>query len=292
MKKQALILVNPYPNVEAESYQPKRLAEEFARLGVEVDILPNYYRASIKGGNVLLRLEKYDFCVYLDKDKYTHRMLERSGMRLFNSADAVEICDDKMTTAIMLSNSGIPMPETLPAPLCYKPDADIDGEAERVLDVIPLPVVVKKCYGSLGKEVYLARTREELQVLMKAHVHAPHLYQRFVEESSGKDLRVVCVGGEVVASMKRTSDTDFRSNISLGGRGEPFTPTDEVRTLCKRVSEILKLDYCGIDLLFGKDSMLVCEVNSNAFFGGIEAITGANVAKAYAEHICKIMYQN
>ena len=291
MKKQALILTNPYPNVEAESYQPKRLAEELSRLGVQADILPNYYRASLTGGNILLRFEKdYDFCVYLDKDKYTHRMLERRGMRLFNSADAVETCDDKMTTAIALSGAGIPMPETLPAPLCYKPDADAEGEAERVLEVLSLPVVVKKCYGSLGEGVYLAQTREELQALSKELMHMPHLYQRFISESRGRDLRVICVGGEVVASMKRTSETDFRSNISLGGRGEPFAVTDEVRTLCKRVSKVLKLDYCGIDLLFGREGMLVCEVNSNAFFGGIEKVTGVNVARVYAEHVYREIY--
>ena len=30
---------------------------------------------------------------------------------------------------------------------------------------------------------------------------------------------------------------------------------------------------------------MVCEVNSNAFFGGMEKATGINVARAYAEYI-------
>ena len=33
----------------------------------------------------------------------------------------------------------------------------------------------------------------------------------------------------------------------------------------------------------------VCEVNSNAFFGGIERITGVNVAERYAEYIISVV---
>ena len=46
------------------------------------------------------------------------------------------------------------------------------------------------------------------------------------------------------------------------------------------------LDYCGVDLLYGDNNEpIVCEVNSHAFFGGIEKVTGVNVAKAYAKYI-------
>ena len=34
----------------------------------------------------------------------------------------------------------------------------------------------------------------------------------------------------------------------------------------------------------------ICEVNSNAFFKEIEDISNANVAKAYAKHIFKVVY--
>ena len=63
-----------------------------------------------------------------------------------------------------------------------------------------------------------------------------------------------------------------------------------MKNLCLKVAKILNLDYCGVDVLFGKDGYLICEVNSNAFFDGIEAATGINVARAYAEHICSQIY--
>jgi len=50
------------------------------------------------------------------------------------------------------------------------------------------------------------------------------------------------------------------------------------------------LDYCGVDVLPDKDGYLLCEVNSNAFFDGIESVTGINVARAYAEYIFNEIY--
>ena len=106
--------------------------------------------------------------------------------------------------------------------------------------------------------------------------------------SQGKDVRVIVIGGEAVAAMERIAqEGEFRSNIELGGAGKVFDLSKEYKELAERVANVLQLDYCGIDLLEGKDGGIVCEVNSNAFFEGIESVTGINVAKAYAEYIYK-----
>jgi glutathione synthase/RimK-type ligase-like ATP-grasp enzyme len=46
-------------------------------------------------------------------------MLGKSGMRLFNSAEAIETCDDKMLTYLALEGSGLRLAKTIPSPLCY-----------------------------------------------------------------------------------------------------------------------------------------------------------------------------
>lgn len=274
----AAILTNPYLTEAQELYQPRRLAEALFSRGVAADILPNAFRVTSDTHT----LTGYSFAVYLDKDKYAPRVLERAGLRLFNRAEAVELCDDKMLTHIALA-SVVPMPKTIPAPLCYK------AAAEPLLPELTFPVVVKECFGSFGEQVYLVRTREELQTLEEKLKLRPHLFQEYIEESRGQDIRVICVGGEVVACMKRTNAHDFRSNLAHGGRGEPYPPDAEIRNLARQVTKTLRLDYCGIDLLLSKRGYLVAEVNSNAFFGGIERITGADVAGAYADHILREM---
>ena len=110
--------------------------------------------------------------------------------------------------------------------------------------------------------------------------------QKMITTSIGRDIRVIVIGKKVFACMERVSKTDFRSNIELGGEGKPFDLPISFVDVAEKVATLLDLDYCGIDILIGENNEpIVCEVNSNAFFGGIESVTNKNVAKAYAEYI-------
>ncbi len=284
-----LVLINAYSRMRAFEVQSSRLAEEFKSIGVEVDVRRNDgFLARVEGGNVSARVEGYDFCIYLDKDRYVLRALEASGIPVFNRYSAIEACDDKMMTCLELAGHGFRIPRTLPGMLCYDPGEPVKGSsADAVIYELGLPVVVKECYGSMGKGVRLARTRGELLGLMEGVKAVPHLFQEFVSSSAGRDLRVIVVGGKAVGGMLRSSDSDFRSNVGCGGRGVPFELSGEVASYAERIADVLDLDYCGIDLLFPDDGgdMLVCEVNSNAFFEAFEAVTGKNVARIYARHV-------
>ena len=284
----ALILTNAYVNTGDIAYQPDRLKYEFEKLGVETDIRPNnFFPIMINGGKVENFVSDYDFCIFLDKDRYALKGIEKSGMKIYNAYDPITICDDKMLTYLTLANNGIPIPKTLPAPLCFDKNATVKQETvDGIIEKLGLPVVVKECFGSLGKGVYLAKNKDELFTLCQNLKDKPHLFQEFISSSYGKDIRIIVIGGKVVGSIIRISNGDFRSNISSGGHGEIFEPTEEMKNLAVKISKILKLDYCGMDFLLSKDnSPIVCEVNSNAFFKGFESVTGINVAKTYAEFI-------
>jgi glutathione synthase/RimK-type ligase-like ATP-grasp enzyme len=72
---------------------------------------------------------------------------------------------------------------------------------------------------------------------------------------------------------------------------KPLTIPDEFIHAAERVAAILKLDYCGVDLLEGPNQEpVLCEVNSNAFIQGIEQVTKHNVAEDYAKYIYKVIY--
>lgn len=147
---------------------------------------------------------------------------------------------------------------------------------------------IKKSYGSLGQGVYLIHDRKELNSIMEEVKTEPHLYQEFIKNSYGKDIRVMVVGDEVVGAMLRQSKGDFRSNLGAGGKGTPFKMTKQMKAISKKIAEIMNLDYCGIDFLIGDDNeLVVCEVNSNAFFHGFEQSTKINVAKKYVDFILK-----
>lgn len=283
-----LIINNAYNRAESILNQSKRLQEEFLKLGVSIDIKRNdFFPTIIKDSFLESCVKDYDFCVYLDKDKYVAKMLEKAGLKLFNSSSALEICDDKMNTHIILANHGIPMPDTIPGLLCYNKEEPIREEiVDNLEKKLTYPIVIKESYGSLGKGVFIVKNRNELLKKMQEVKSIPHLFQQFIDTSYGKDVRVIVIGGKVYTAMLRQSDGDFRSNVELGGKAYVFDLPLAYRLLCEKVSKIIGLDYCGIDVLIGKmGAPVICEVNSNAFWGRIEKVTGKNVAKAYSEYI-------
>ena len=282
-----LIIVNAYSDSENMLNQPKRLKEELLKLGVETKIMPmDVSLTGILGEEIRSTFNDCDFCVFYDKDRYALSEIEKTGIRCFNNYRAMTLCDDKMLTYIALSGLGIPLPETYSAPLCYTSYAKIPDDYFDFLEKkLGFPMIVKECYGSLGKGVRLAENKDELKAIAEELRLKPHVYQKFISESFGTDLRVIVVGGKYAGAMKRTSFNDFRSNIAAGGKGEKYDANENTIALSEKIADALGLDYCGIDFLFGKDGLVLCEVNSNAFFKEFEKTTGINVAELYAKHI-------
>lgn len=237
---------------------------------------------AVLGGPVL-----GDFVLFWDKDVRLAKTLEAAGMRVYNTAAAVEVCDDKAATHLALAREGIPMPRTLVAPMTYR-EYTAQGEEflRRGEEALGYPLVVKECYGSLGGQVHLARSAEELRALAAGMDARPFMLQRFVAASAGTDARLYVVGGRVAAAMRRRSDTDFRANLGGGGQGEAYTPTQEEAALAVRCCRILGADWAGVDLLWDEGGRpLVCEVNSNAMVAGITACTGVDVAGEIVEYV-------
>lgn len=260
------------------------MCEELEKLGATVNIARNDFFPYSADSEINGKLD-CDFCVYFDKDKYVSRLIERSGVRLFDKARAIEICDDKMLTHIELAGRGIPMPKTLPGLLCYDRSAKIPSKVfDKIEAELGYPVVVKQAFGSQGKGVFKAADRAELENIVEKIKCEPHLFQQYISCAAGKDMRVIVIGGKVVGGIMRVSNDDFRSNIGLGAHAVKTVVPENIKALAVKVASILDLDYCGIDFLLGAEP-LVCEVNSNAFFDAFEQATGINVARAYAEHI-------
>jgi gamma-F420-2:alpha-L-glutamate ligase len=236
-------------------------------------------------------LEQPDFIVFWDKDVRLAGQLEAMGLRLFNSAEAVRICDDKSLTHIALANRGIHMPKTIVAPLVFPGLGEPDPRfLEYVEDELSYPMVVKECFGSFGAQVYLAGNPQELRALRERLLHTPHLYQEFVSSSRGRDARIQVVGGEAVASVMRTNEHDFRANVTNGGRMEPFDAPREFTEMALRCSSIIGADFAGVDMLFGPDGEpVLCEVNSNAHFKNLYRCTGVDVAERMVRHMLRVM---
>lgn len=236
----------------------------------------------------VLQKGKPDFILFWDKDIRLAQALEMKGLPVFNNSKAIEICDDKSYTYLILKQDNIPVPKTIVSPMTYENIGYTNYTfLDSVMEELDFPIVVKECYGSFGKQVYLVHNYDELLQKVKDCGMRPLLFQQYVTTSFARDIRIQVVGNRVVAAMYRYSDNgDFRANISNGGKMKYYQPTREQEILAIRCCKTIGLDFAGVDLLFGEgEDPLVCEVNSNAHFKNIYDCTGINVAEHMIDYI-------
>ncbi|KAL0583319.1 N-acetylaspartylglutamate synthase A [Plecturocebus cupreus] len=154
------------------------------------------------------------------------------------------------------------------------------------------PVVVKSTRGHRGKAVFLARDKHHLSDICHLIGHdVPYLFQKYLKESHGKDIRVLVVGGQVIGPMLRCStDGRMHSNCSLGGVGVMCPLTEQGKQLAIQVSNILGMDFCGIDLLIMDDgSFVVCEANANVGFLAFDQACNLDVGGIIADYTMSLL---
>ncbi len=288
MKSKGILAVNGFLSSNSFKELYGFFLDAAKKHNVELELVKNSELLFDAANKNLLFSKEADFIVFWDKDIRLAKQLESVGFKLYNSAHAIELCDDKSLTHIALSNCNIPMPKTVIAPLTYAGIGYTDTEfLNNVCDYLKFPIVVKECCGSFGQQVYLTHTLDELKRLTSEKAGIPLIFQEFVKTSISRDIRLYVVGGKVVASMLReNTNGDFRANVANGGKVSPYMPTESEIDVALRACEELSLTFGGVDILFGKDGTpLLCEVNSNAHFAGLLECTAVNAADAIMEFI-------
>lgn len=284
----AWIIINEFLNTSKFSEITHYLLVAAGMRGIRLNVFTN---AEVMIGAPLPE-EKPDFVLFWDKDILLAQYLESLGIPVFNSSKSIALCDDKRLTYLALQNSGIPMPKTVIAPFTYDNIGYTSyGFIEKIEAELSYPMVVKEAFGSFGMQVYLVQNHEELVGKLAEISPKPVIFQEFLAEFQGTDVRLQVVGDEVVASMLRYSvNGDFRANITIGGKMQKYTPTKEQCDIAIKATKELGLDFAGVDLLFGADERpVLCEVNSNAHFKTIFDCTHINVADKIICHVREIM---
>ncbi len=191
---------------------------------------------------------------------------------------------DKLRSMQLLARYSVDIPKTVVA----RQTKDVAG----LIDMVGgAPLIIKIAKGSQGVGVVLAETKKAARSIIQAFYlqDVDILVQEFIAEAGGEDIRVVVVDDKVVAAMKRkTLDEDeFRSNINLGGVGEPVELTNKETRAAIKAAKIMHLSIAGVDILRSKRGPLVMEVNAFPMLTGIEATTHIDVA----DHIIRYAEQ-
>tara|TARA_R100000697_G_scaffold25453_1_gene33516 strand:- start:420 stop:1319 length:900 start_codon:yes stop_codon:yes gene_type:complete len=280
-----------------ENHEVQRLVDEFKKQQVdirvvnpkEVDIFVDRDdRKSIIVGGVPSKLP--DFVLPRTGSGTTYfikaiiRHLERLGVTLINGSESIDAVKDKLYSQQILGQSNLPVPKTM----LVKHPIDLTL-VEKNLNY---PMIVKTLSGSYGSGVFMVDDKKQFRQLMKmAELTKPSyniIIQECIQDSLGKDLRVLVVNGKVVGCMMRQSvDGDFRANITRGGEAIPYQVDEDIEWISGECSRLLNLDIAGVDLLFDDGNYVICEVNSAPGFEGMEKFTKVNVAEKIVNYVVK-----
>ena len=278
-----------------ELYSTKRLYEEAEKTGWDVKILDPLSLTIVvdsDGGKIFNRGWPVECEAVIPRIGYSItrrgvaivRQFEREGTVVLNKSAGIIQSRDKLLACQLMSDSNIPVPITAHV-------GSWKDTARAVSRVGGTPCVIKSTEGTHGYGVFLAKSDQQARQLVYQMLerNMRPLVQEYIKESHGQDVRVLVVGGKVVASMKRSANgSEFRSNFHLGGSVQKIDINEEQK---KIAASAMGLDLAGVDMLISSRGPLILEVNSSPGLEGIESSTGVNIAGEVANYL-NLLYQD
>lgn len=196
-----------------------------------------------------------DFVINRTNDYKIAEYYESRGIRVFNPLSLSKIANDKQKCYEFMKENGIEI-----MPINYK----------------GVPAVKKKIDGHGGIDVYMLDKAEPFE--------DGYVYQKPCD-TLGRDVRVWLIGGKIIASILRSSDTDFRSNFCLGGKASEYTLTDDDMALVYKIADLLDYDYIGIDFIFNNGRLVFNEIEDTVGARMIYSLTDIDIISLYCDYI-------
>lgn len=207
---------------------------------------------------------------------------EKMGLPVINSLRAVCLARHKFFTLQTLAAAGLPVLDTIFI-------TAESGLTEALTFFGRAGAVVKPVSGRQGADLQLMHDTDALGATLRSELERGRgvLVQRFLSPAGRRDLRLLVIGGRVIAAMQlRPVSGDFRANAHQGGRGESILVTAEETHLALRATAALGLEIAGVDLMIAADGRaFVGEVNYAPGFRLLESVTGVDVAGAMLEYV-------
>ncbi|MEE3398916.1 MAG: hypothetical protein VZR64_05570 [Eubacterium sp.] len=274
-------LVEKYNNMSG-AYTCNRLVEEAKVLGMDLRIIGIHDTYVVDGAvyNAGAPLEKRDFLINRYKWGKVPGELSELVTRTYNPYAAFAKYVNKFEQVKSIRSEEFRVPRYIlgTALLPY----------ETIIETIGLPFVAKGLENSMGAEISLIQTPDDYKKLsVEYDMSKEWLFEEYISTSYGRDLRFYSIRGNAVAAMVRKSQGDFRANVALGASVEPHAITPKLQKIAADIYAQTKLDFLGIDLLFGKspeeasdieDELYFCEINVMPGIEGIEEASGQNIA--------------
>jgi len=186
--------------------------------------------------------------------------LQDIGFLVVNDLDSMLTCDNKMSSALMMERNNIPIPKTS----IISNEQSIEDAHKRIGG--KFPVIIKTLKGTQGVGVMKVDSESSLKGVCQSlwKYDADLLIQEFKEMKS--DIRTLVIGGKILASAERIreeSNKDFRNNVHLGARTEPYNLSKNEINVIKAAARASGAMYCGVDHAMVDGKPYILEVNGS-----------------------------
>lgn len=205
------------------------------------------------------------------------RQFQAMDVYVTDTAYSLELCRDKMRCLQYLMRKGVAFPTTGYA---YTKE----GYSKILKTAGNPPWVIKLNEGTEGIGVFLAEDIKDAKNYLRTFqsFDAKVMFQEFLSETAGTDIRAVVLGGKVIGALERTSqDDDFRANVALGAKTKVIELDDAEEEIALKATEAMGLNMAGVDIMRTKNGPVIIEVNSAQDFTGphlIEEMMGVDFA--------------
>ncbi len=233
-------------------------------------------------GNLVLQR-----CISHYRGLHITSILESVGLEVINKFQVSLICGDKLLTTLALIKQGIPVPKTA---IAFHPETALEA-----IKVVGYPAVMKPVIGSWGRLVSLVKDEETARSLIETReaigssLLKIYYLQEFVKRPQ-RDIRVIVIGGEVIAASYRyPPHGDWRTNVARGGVSKPCPLTPELEEISLKAYEAVGGGVLAIDCMESPEGLVVNEVNNNIEFRGLSSATGVDVAEKIIEYAVEVM---
>jgi len=196
------------------------------------------------------------------------------GVPVLNGTHGISRARNKMRCLQLLASNGINIPPTVMA----RNASDLREMAKLVGGV---PVLVKLLRGQERRGVMVCETLASLEAALEAILGLGQdlILQQYVRRG-GLDLRVLVVGGEAVAAVRRRPRMNRLSHTLIrGARLEPISLTEAQRVAAVRTASLVGLEVAGVDLIDVRGQPQIFEVSSSPALTEMERATGLDLAQ-------------
>lgn len=214
-------------------------------------------------------------CVSYYRSLHSTAALEGKGVNVINCLNTSIFAGNKLFTHMLLQKNGIPTP--------FSTIAFSEESALAALESQGYPMVLKPTVGSWGRLIALLKDRDSAEGIMESRERMYPIYQVYYLEEfvqrPPRDIRAIMIGDKVVAAIYRYSgDSQWKTNMALGGRAEECKVTKELEDICVRAKNAVQGQIVGVDLMESKEKgLLVHEVNNTTEYKNTVRVTGVDI---------------